>query len=126
MKGVDVTRGYQRLILFGDQPGHTTSGGVAITNCVVEVVECDPPLAFPVLSLRFFDKPYYGYATVEESQSAGNPLYDADTEIGTELNLGPELALSLIKQINVKWPEYLDLLRRSQTSDEGTGAEETD
>lgn len=113
MKSVDEVRGFQREILF-EQRGYTTSGGIALTNCVVEVVESDWQGNCPVLSLRFYNKPFYSAKMADQSAEAGKPLYDENTQIGLELNLGPEIAQSLIDQINTKWPEYLQTLRPDQ------------
>jgi hypothetical protein len=107
MKDVDEVRGYERHILFNPKNLYTTGGGLALTNCVVEAVENDWQGKAPVLSLRFYHKPYLNPALISELAQGGHRVYDETTQVGVELNLGLELAHSLIEQINAKWPELL-------------------
>jgi hypothetical protein len=109
MKTIDEVRGYERSILFNPENLYTTSGGSALTNCVVEAVEDDWQGRAPVLSLRFYNKPYLNPKLIEELAAQGRHIYDEKTQIGTEINLGLELAQSLIEQINAKWPELLKI-----------------
>ena len=125
MKHIDEERGFKRTILLGDQPGHTTQGDLPITNCVVEVIESDPVGGGPALSLRFYVKPFYDHQTASELAEGGHPVCDAETPIGVEINLGPDLVQSLIGQINTQWPQYLQILQ-SQRDDDGTVGEEVD
>ena len=81
-----------------------------MTNCVVEVVDNDSQGRSPMLSLRFYYKPSYPHAVADRSAEAGRPLYDDDTPIGTEINLGPEMARSLVEQIQSKWPDFLKVV----------------
>jgi hypothetical protein len=115
MEDIDAIRGFQRNILF-NTTGYSTSAGVPVTNCVVEVVENDWQGSIPMLSMRFYNRPFHPRKLAEEMAEHGNPAYDEATPIGIELNLSPDLAQSLIEQINGKWPE---LLRALQTTDEG-------
>lgn len=108
MKNIDEVRGFEREIKFA-AAGYATGGGVPLTNCVVEVVGNDWQGRCPMLSLRFFHRPM-PHDMAEQSAQAGRPLYDHDTPTGVEINLGPEIAQSLIEQLHAKWPEYLRLL----------------
>ena len=38
------------------------------------------------------------HQTAQESAESGRPLYDENTPIGVEINLGPEIADSLIEE----------------------------
>lgn len=107
MKHVDDIRGFERAILFEPRNLYKTSGGVPLTNCVVEVVESDWQGNCPVLSLRFYHKPTYSAEQAQRMAEGGNAPYDEQTPIGTEINLGPEIAQSLIEQIQAQWPQYL-------------------
>ena len=80
-------------------------------------------MGWVLLPLRFYDKPFYGHKTATESAERGHPLFDAETPIGVEINLGPELAQSLIEQINAQWPQYLQILDSQRDNDEGTAGE---
>jgi hypothetical protein len=70
-----------------------------------------------MLSLRFFHKPTYPHEIANMSADAGRPLYDEDTPIGVELNLGPEIAQSLIDQIQAKWPDFVRIWNDVNTPD---------
>ena len=115
MKDVDAIRGYERDILFNPENLYTTSGGVALTNCVVESVENDWQGNGPVLSLRFYHKPYLNPKVIEELAEKGQRIYNERTQVGVELNLSVELAQSLIEQIQTKWPELLRIAQESST-----------
>jgi hypothetical protein len=117
MKDVDEVRGYQRDILFNPENLYTTSGGTALTNCVVEDKEDDWQLNAPVLSLRFYHKPYLNHKLIAELAEHGQRIYDEKTRVGVELNLSVELAHSLIEQINAKWPELLNIAREESGND---------
>src|ERR1035441_10286144 len=112
MKTIDDFRGFDREIKFSATGGHATGGGAPLTNCVVEiaddVVETDTVQddRRPVLSLRFYYKPIYSHRMAEESAKAGRPLEVENTTTGRELNLGLEMAQSLIEQIQAKWPQF--------------------
>ena len=107
---VDEVRGFEREIQFAPTGGYARSGGVPLTNCVIEVVEDDWQGRCPMLSLRFYHKPVYPHQVARDSAEAGRPLVDEGSPIGVELNLGPEMAKSLIEQIQAKWPEYLRIV----------------
>jgi hypothetical protein len=109
MRHVDAVRGYQRDILFSPESRYTVSGGNALTNCVVEAVENDREGRAPALSLRFYSQPYLNPNLVSELAERGHHVYDEDTPIGVEINLGLEMAQSLIEQISAKWPQLLSL-----------------
>jgi hypothetical protein len=67
MKHVDAVRGFERTILL--DPQTSTRRAVApLTNCVVEVLEKDWQGNCPILSLRFYHKPYCSAA----NHGAGN------------------------------------------------------
>jgi len=72
----------------------------------------------PVLSLRFYNKPY-PYELANSMAEAGRPAYDENTPIGTEISLGPEIAQSFIAQLKAKWPEFLKVVREQQEPDSG-------
>src|SRR4051812_27011739 len=110
MKHIDAVRGFQRDILFEPRGGYATSGGVALSDCVVETVEFDWQGQAPALSVRFYNKPANG-KWVREMDAQGHKQYEEGTPIGIEINLGPELANSLIEQLMTKWPEYLNVRR---------------
>lgn len=116
MKHIDAVRGFRRDILFNPECLYTVSGGNPLTNCVVEAVETDRQGHAPVLSLRFYSKPYLDPALVSKLAEHGHPVYDEDTAIGVEINLGLEMARSLLEQINTKWPE-LQRIVQEQDSD---------
>jgi hypothetical protein len=108
MKDVDEVRGYEREILFSPENLYHTSGGIALTNCVVEAIENDWQGRAPVLSLRFYHKPYpLNPQIIDELAANGQRIYDEKTPIGVEVTLGLEMAQSLIEQINEEWPELL-------------------
>jgi hypothetical protein len=111
MKQLDDVRGFTRSILVGDEPGQNTRESLNLANCVVEILERDPGRRCPLLSLRFYARPYYGYKLATESAQQGRPLYDADAPIGVEIDLGPELAQSLFEQINAQWPRFVQTVR---------------
>jgi hypothetical protein len=111
MKHIDEVRGFTRSILVGDEPGQNTRESMNLANCVVEVLERDTCGDCPLLSLRFYARPYYGYKLATESAQQGRPLYDADAPIGVEINVGPELAQSLFEQINAQWPRFVQTVR---------------
>jgi hypothetical protein len=113
MKDVDEVRGYEREILFNPENLYMVGGGLALSNCVVEAVEDDWQGKAPVLSLRFYHKPYLNRKLIAELAEHGRRIYDEKTPVGVELTLGLELAQSLIDQINVKWPELLRLTQES-------------
>ena len=113
MKNVDDVRGYGRTILFNAGEGHRTDNGYPVTNCVVELLENDSCVEGfdhvggvktprinnmgPALSLRFYDKP-------------SSLDYHDDTPIGIDITLGPELAFSLVKQIQEQWPNFVKVV----------------
>jgi hypothetical protein len=112
VKTIDDVRGFEREIKLTGKGGYTTGGGVPLTNCVVEVKKHDGQWGNnPMLSLRFYHKPDYPYQIAQESADAGRLLYDEDTPIGVELNLGAEIAQSLIEQMHAKWPEYVRVIQ---------------
>jgi hypothetical protein len=74
VKHVDEVRGFERTIFFESAGGHKTSGGVPLTNCVIEVVENDAQGNCPMLSLRFFHKPVYDAKTARELAESGHPV----------------------------------------------------
>jgi hypothetical protein len=80
---------------------------------VVEVVENDWQGRCPMLSLRFYRNPTYTHQTAAESAEKGRPLYDEDTPMGIEINLGPEIARSFIEQIQAKWLDYPGVVTES-------------
>lgn len=107
MKDVDEVRGFERAILFEPTGGYKTSGGVPLTNCVIEIKENDWQGRCPMLSLRFFNKPSYSGERARELAERGFPVYNDETPIGTEINLGPEIAQSLMEQLQAQWPQYV-------------------
>jgi hypothetical protein len=109
MRSVDEVRGFEREIKVAVDGGYITGGGVPLTNCVIEVVPNDWQGRCPMLSLRFFHVPI-PHRIAEQSADAGNPLYDAETATGVEVNLGPEIARSLVEQLQAKWPEYVQMV----------------
>jgi hypothetical protein len=115
MKHVDEVRGYERHILFDPECLYTVGGGIALTNCVVEAVEDDWQGRAPVLSLRFYHKPYLNPKLIAELAEQGQHIYDEKSQVGVELNLSVELAQSLIEQINAKWPELLKIAQESSS-----------
>lgn len=112
MREIDEIRGIEKAISVGDEPGHTTRGEMPISNCVVEVTHFR---ADPVLSLRFYYKPFYGYKTATELAQRGHPVIDGDTTTGVQLDLGYELARSLVEQIQAKWPELVKALADAES-----------
>jgi hypothetical protein len=117
VKAVDYIRGFEREIKFAPTGGDATGGGLPLTNCVIEVVENDWQGGGPMPSLRFYHKPTFSYQIAQESVEAGRPLYEEDTPIGVELSLGPEIARSLIEQLQEKWPEYVQTLNDEDRKD---------
>jgi hypothetical protein len=115
MKDVDEVRGYERYILFNPENLYTTGGGVALTNCVVEALANDWQGKAPVLSLRFYHKPYLNPTLISELAEKGQRIYDETTPVGVELNLSLGLAQSLIEQINAKWPELLRIAQEASS-----------
>ncbi|MGO9231503.1 MAG: hypothetical protein ACLQKA_20120 [Bryobacteraceae bacterium] len=115
MKDVDEVRGYEREILFNPENLYKTGGGLALTNCVVEAVEDDWQGGAPVLSLRFYHKPYLNPGRIEELAKGGQEIYTDTTPIGIEIALGIEMARSVIEQISEKWPELLRIDRESSS-----------
>jgi hypothetical protein len=112
MKTVDEVRGLEREILFSSTGGYATGGGLPLTNCVIEVKRHDGQWGNnPMLSLRFYHKPDYPHQIAQESAEAGRPLYDDNTPIGVEINLGLEIAHSLIEQMQTQWPEFIRVLQ---------------
>lgn len=107
MKTVDDVRGFEREIKFASTGGYSTGGSLPLTNCVVEVKNNDREGRCPMLSLRFYHKPYIPYQIEKESAEAGRPLIHDGDPIGVEVSLGQEIAKSLIEQIQAKWPEYV-------------------
>ena len=107
MRYVDETRGYEREMCFHPENLYHTGGGIELTNCVVEAKENDWQGRAPVLSLRFYHKPY------------PNPpvAYDDKTPIGIEVTLGVEMAQSLIEQINEKWPDLLTFIHQQSDNE---------
>jgi hypothetical protein len=101
---VDDVRGLERQIKFTAIGVYKADGGIPLTNCVVELQYDWQWGNNPMLSLRFYHKPA-SYEFAQKSADAGRPLYDEDTPIGVELNLGPELAKSLIEQMVGRWAE---------------------
>jgi hypothetical protein len=111
MQAVDEIRGFDRHILFSATGGYATSGFVPLTNCVVEVKEIDTDGRCPVLSLRFYHKPTYPHQIAEECAEGGRPLYDENTEIGVAIDLGIEMAQSLMTQLQTKWQEFVHVVQ---------------
>ncbi len=118
MKHIDEVRGFERTILLGDEPRHTTRGNVTLTNCIVEVIE--GPLG-KMLSLRFYNQPYYWYKVATESAQQGRPLFDADTPIGVEIDLGPELVQSLVQQLDAQLPRFFETVQSSRDDSRENG-----
>jgi len=110
MRSVDEVRGFDRNIRFSTMGGYPTSGGVPLTNCVVEVKEIDTQAKAPVLSLRFYHKPDCPHQLAEECAEAGRPPYDEDAQIGVAIDIGIEMAHSLMTQLQTKWPEFVHLI----------------
>jgi len=96
MKGIDEVRGFERTILFSSTGGYTTSAGLALTNCVVEVKDRDAQAVCPVLCIRCYYKAEFPACA-----------YDDDTPIGVEVKLGAEIAQSLFEQLRDRWPEFV-------------------
>lgn len=69
----------------------------------------------PVLSSRFYNKPYLSRKVCEELAEHDQRIYNEKTQIGIEVNLGLEMAQSLIEQINTKWPELLKISEESES-----------
>ena len=86
MKDVDEVRGYEREIRFSPENLYHTSGGIALTNCVVEAKENDWQGRAPVLSLRFYHKPYLNPQIIDELATKGQRIYDEKTPIGIEVS----------------------------------------
>src|SRR4051794_6932815 len=104
MKHIDEIQGFSRDILFSPEGRYTTSWGTALSNCVLEVVERDVQGRCPVLSLRFYHQP--------------EPLeYDAETPVGVEINLGPELTRSFVEQLQTQLPGYQRMLQAASDED---------
>ncbi len=74
MEGVDEIPGYERQILFNPENLYTTSGGGALTNCVVEAVTYDWQSRAPMLSLRFYSTPYLNRKLIEEVAAQGQRI----------------------------------------------------
>src|ERR1039458_10562187 len=90
MKDVDEVRGYEREILFSPENLYHTSGGIALTNCVVEAIENDSQGRVPVLSFRFYHVPYLNPQIIDELAANGQRIYGEKTPIGIEVTLGLE------------------------------------
>jgi hypothetical protein len=89
-----------------------------LTNCVVEVVEYDFDGRCPMLSLRFYYKPIYSGKMAQELADSGHPVVDDETPIGMEITLGPEMAQSLMEQLQAQWPQYLKTVQEQATDED--------
>lgn len=104
MKHIDAVRGLHRDILFDPENRYSRTGALELTNCVVEAVEHDFQVHSPMLSLRFYYKP------------SGLKM-DEETSTGIEINLGLEMAQSLIQQINDRWPELVKIVQDQEAEE---------
>jgi len=111
MEIVDGVRGFERKILFSATGGYQTGGGLPLTNCVVEVQAIDAQWRRPVLSLLFYHRPTYPHQFAAERAEGVRPLYDENTEIGGAIDLGIEMAQSLMTQLQTKWPEFVHVVQ---------------
>jgi hypothetical protein len=82
-----------------------------------------PPLDRSLAFLRFYDKHSYGLKIATEAVKLGRPLFDAETPIGIEINLGPALVQSLVEQIHAQWPQYQQTLDSLPDGDDGSVGE---
>ncbi|MCC6591158.1 MAG: hypothetical protein IT168_31015 [Bryobacterales bacterium] len=105
MRGIDGVRGYQREIRFRQDGAYATGGGIALTNCVVKGVDSDWQGGAPVLSLRFYHVPT-PHGLTDKWAASGHQHYDEQTPVGVEINVGAAVAVSLLEQLQEKWPEF--------------------